>query len=88
MHGGCDVRGGYTDAKLFKLDDWQEPWAVVTDDCMFADPEGDLYLDWRGEWIDSEGSCADDEYLLTFARACGAVPGEDSITINGHISES
>ena len=23
IHGGCDVRGGYTDAKLFKpSDDW------------------------------------------------------------------
>jgi len=24
VHGGCDVRGGYTDAKLFKLDNWDE----------------------------------------------------------------
>tara|TARA_R100000808_G_C2139049_1_gene147045 strand:- start:1325 stop:1951 length:627 start_codon:yes stop_codon:yes gene_type:complete len=24
IHGGCDIRGGYTDAKLFKVeDDWQ-----------------------------------------------------------------
>ena len=36
VHGGADVRGGYTDAKLFRLDDHCEFYAVVTDDCSFS----------------------------------------------------
>lgn len=87
VHGGCDVRGGYTDAKLFKICDWSESWGVVSDDCFFCDPDGDLCLDWRGEWIDGEGGCADDDYLLAFAQACGAVKGGETITILGYLSE-
>ena len=87
VHGGCDVRGGYTDAKLFKLGDWYESWAVVSEDCMFSDPEGDLYLDWRGEWITPEGTGADDEYFLAFAEACGAEVDGETITISGDLSE-
>ena len=36
IHGGADVRGGYTDAKLFKLDDFAEYYNVITEDCLFA----------------------------------------------------
>jgi len=36
IHGGADVRGGYTDAKLFKLDDHADFHNVVTDDCGFS----------------------------------------------------
>ena len=36
IHGGADVRGGYTDAKLFKLDDHAEFWNVVSEDCGFG----------------------------------------------------
>ena len=36
IHGGADVRGGYTDAKLFRLDDHCEHYAVVSDDCGFS----------------------------------------------------
>lgn len=36
IHGGADVRGGYTDAKLFRLDDHCEFYSVVTDDCSFG----------------------------------------------------
>lgn len=33
IHGGCDARGGYTDAKLFKMDEWgdRDP---ITGDCI------------------------------------------------------
>ena len=36
IHGGADVRGGYTDAKLFRLDDHAEFHNVVTEDCGFS----------------------------------------------------
>ena len=36
IHGGADVRGGYTDAKLFKLDFHAEFWNVVSEDCGFG----------------------------------------------------
>ena len=35
IHNGADVRGGYTDAKLFRLNDYAEHHIVLTDDCMF-----------------------------------------------------
>lgn len=31
IHGGCDVRGGYTDAKLFKLGYWSEGYLPIVD---------------------------------------------------------
>lgn len=30
-HGGCDVRGGYTDAKLFKIGTWMEDYFIFHD---------------------------------------------------------
>jgi hypothetical protein len=36
IHGGADVRGGYTDAKLFKLDDRAEYYNAITEDCGFS----------------------------------------------------
>ena len=36
IHGGADVRGGYTDAKLFKLNDHAEFYNVVTENCGFG----------------------------------------------------
>ncbi len=36
IHGGADVRGGYTDAKLFKLDDHAEYYNALTEDCGFC----------------------------------------------------
>lgn len=36
IHGGADVRGGYTDAKLFRLSDHCEHYAVVSEDCGFS----------------------------------------------------
>lgn len=34
IHGGCDVRSGYTDAKLFKIQAWQDDY-LLFDDCSF-----------------------------------------------------
>lgn len=35
VHGGCDVRSGYTDAKLFKIQEWMNDYWML-DDCNFA----------------------------------------------------
>ena len=72
IHGGCDVRGGYTDAKLFKIDNCYD--GFLSEGCGFwvetADGEA-LSLDWLNEWIDLDGRSADDEYLEKFAKALG-----------------
>lgn len=83
IHGGCDVRGGYTNAKLFKLDN---DYGFLLESASFGveTPEGEfLTLDWSGsEWIDNEGRGADDEYLEKFARAIGkGVHAGDSYAI-------
>jgi hypothetical protein len=83
IHGGADVRGGYTDAKLFKLDDHAEVYNALTEDCGFSDDSGDHGLTWHGEWINEHGSCADDSELLAFATACGASLDNPSVTIAG-----
>ena len=83
IHGGADVRGGYTDAKLFKLDDHAEVYNALTEDCGFSDDSGDCGLTWHGEWINEHGSCADDGELLAFATACGASLDNPSVTIAG-----
>jgi len=86
IHGGADVRGGYTDAKLFKLDDHAEYYNALTEDCGFcADDCDDEYtqITWHGEWINEHGGCADDSELLAFATACGASLANPSVTIAG-----
>ena len=83
IHGGADVRGGYTDARLFKLADHAEFYNVVSEDCGFSDETGEVALSWHGEWITREGGCADDEDLLALALACGASLENPSIVIEG-----
>lgn len=87
IHGGADVRGGYTDAKLFKLDDHAEYYNALTEDCFFTayDCENKFTdeISWRGEWVGACGSCADDSELLAFATACGASLDNPSVTIAG-----
>jgi hypothetical protein len=88
IHGGADVRGGYTDARLFKLADHAEFYNVVSEDCGFSgddcSAEDTKYLSWHGEWINEHGSCADDSELLAFALACGASLENPSVTVAGH----
>lgn len=70
IHGGCDVRGGYSDAKLFKV--IGEAYNVVVDDCMFSIPSdnerGFISLEWHGEWINQEGASAQESDFLAFAE--------------------
>lgn len=80
VHGGCDVRGGYTDAKLFRLSHGIE--ALLSEDCGFSveTPDGEyLSISCYGtEFIDDNGSPADDEYLERFASCAKEryIPGD------------
>ena len=47
IHGGCDVRGGYTDAKLFKLAQHAELYNVLTEDCGFSAELPDIGTETR-----------------------------------------
>lgn len=59
IHGGCDVRGGYTDAKLFKLRQWIEEHQIFGDILGFSIGNDSLDLignEWHlnGDYIDRE----------------------------------
>jgi hypothetical protein len=62
IHGGCDVRGGYTNAKLFRFQDQREGhdyFGYDPDVTLVVTPaeSEDLAFDNYGgrEWIDTEG---------------------------------
>jgi len=76
IHNGADARGGYTDAKLFKVNDYSESWEVVRVDCGFTiEIDGEyVNLDWHGEWINDQGRCADDSDLEAFIAASKDAP--------------
>lgn len=77
IHGGCDVRGGYTDAKLFKL----SCEYFLSEDCMFQD------IDYMGEFITNEGRCVQDSDLELLKQKYKLNKG-DSVTIEGSLSEA
>lgn len=86
VHGGADVRGGYTDAKLFKFSDYAEEYTLFDDGCGFSveGSEGDyICASWHGEWISGEGSSLDDDEALAFAVAAGASLGTPTVTVKG-----
>lgn len=59
IHNGCDVRGGYTDAKLFKVDE-DRLWSEY---CSF-DLGDERYIDCYGyEFTDTDGSPLDRDQL-------------------------
>lgn len=72
IHQGCDVRGGYTDAMLFKL---ESEYGFLYEGAGFcADlPNGEyITLDWHGaEWCDSDGMMPSDDYIKQFCEALG-----------------
>lgn len=81
VHGGCDVRGGYTDAKLFRLKDDLEGHYYLLDEYACFDlnppdadePDESLYLDWMGqEFVSREGQYVSGDEL----EALGARVGE------------
>lgn len=85
VHGGADVRGGYTDAKLFKLSHYAEEYNLFDDHCGFGveGPEDGISLSWHGEWINGDGGCLDDDEALAFATAAGASLDVGTVTIEG-----
>lgn len=61
VHGGCDIRGGYTDAKLFRLD---EEYQIYDESCHFKIGEGDDdWLDYRNGEFTYEGNYLDNSAL-------------------------
>ena len=71
IHGGCDIRGGYTDAKLFKLNYGE--YCLFNDDCSFSveTKEGELLtLDYYGE-LAHEGTIPEESYLKKFGEIAG-----------------
>jgi hypothetical protein len=69
IHNGADARGGYTDAKLFKMDS-QEDYALFDESSCFSidDGKGDyLSLDWMGsEFTNRDGRLPDDDEFGRF----------------------
>lgn len=69
VHGGADVRGGYTDAKLFALEDEYDFYGDAS--CVFSvetEDGGYLTLSYQGEWLNSEGGAATEEDIADFCR--------------------
>lgn len=97
IHGGCDARGGYTDAKLFKLDEWGERDPISNDGAGFGVDGCDWSIDYRfsevslynhetGESDDCPS--ANDELwqgvLASYYKA-KAEPGARSVNIEGDL---
>jgi len=80
IHGGCDVRGGYTDAQLFKIKSG-ETYSVFSEDCFFS--AGDFGLSWSSEWINQEGGCATEEDFEQFASALNLTEENNKTIIEG-----
>lgn len=66
IHNGADVRGGYTDAKLFRLKDHYEDYALFDADVLFDD------MHFTGSDIDHvELGLLGDDDLLDIAKKIG-----------------
>jgi hypothetical protein len=70
IHNGADIRGGYTDAKLFKLD---VDNIMFSEYCSFAYGEGDDdVIDYAcGEWLSRDGRYIDRSDLNLIAQKIG-----------------
>jgi len=74
IHNGADVRGGYTDAKLFKLKDYKGVYSLL--DCNVSVSDGENYIDISWDQVtlfdvDGYDLAGDDEQLLEFAKSLG-----------------
>lgn len=78
LHNGADVRGGYTNAKLFKISDNCDYF--LADHCFFED------IDWCGEWINHEGTSIDDsEWDKIFEKHKVPIGLGNDIILEGHL---
>lgn len=75
IHQGADVRGGYTDAKLFLLSDGDE-WRFMDESCGFTIGKGEntFSLDYHSgnDFMDSDGNYLDTDTLNELAAKYGA----------------
>ena len=84
IHGGCDVRGGYTDAKLFLLGNYEEDcWKLLNEDSSypFGDNEDeniDFFGSGEGEFSNNNGFL-DFDALNEIGKKIGVK------TINGYL---
>lgn len=79
IHGGADVRGGYTDAKLFKIHKHCEYF--LNESCSFD------VVDWSSEFINHEGSSASNEDFETLAKKHNVLKDGDKAQVIGSINQ-
>lgn len=88
IHGGCDVRGGYTDAKLFKVNTaFQEHYALIDERATFW--TDNYTIDWYGtEFVNVEGQCVtdDDEIFIKMALENG-LDDQNRATLKGGLMQ-
>lgn len=75
IHQGADVRGGYTDAKLFK---------VTGDYFLSCDLSCEYFAWYAGDCVDNEGQSMNNDELKTLAIKLNVKP-ENSITLPAEI---
>lgn len=84
IHGGCDVRGGYTDAKLFLLGNYEEDcWKLLNEDSSYSfgdneDENIDFFGSGEGEFSNNNGFL-DFDALNEIGKKIGVK------TINGYL---
>ena len=64
IHGGADIRGGYTDAKLFRINDHEEPYSLLRDDCHFS--IADMSIDTETKDL-LDGSTRNGSFVLSWS---------------------
>jgi len=77
IHGGADARGGFTDAKLFKLYNTYDDY-LMNEQCTFyidIDNENQLFIDYiGGDFSDKYGNSIDDDSLAKWFKHAPSQP--------------
>jgi hypothetical protein len=71
VHQGCDIRGGYTDAKLFKV---ESEYHITDENCGFyvqSEVGQEVSLSWLGEFTNAGGSTDVEDDLKTIYEITG-----------------
>lgn len=73
IHNGADVRGGYTDAKLFKVKDYKSVHSLLDCEVYLSNDKGAVAICWdEVRLFDANGyDLCDDDQLLAFAKSLG-----------------
>ena len=94
IHNGADVRGGYTNARLFLSD---ECLGFLNENAWFCvhphdDPKKDSYFDdmigvmyQGGQWINREGLSADEDDWLALREHASQIPDSVNKILHGSI---